>query len=249
MTQSVIYLGDTHLENAAAYLAGLMHAWDWEFDYVRSDESPSEDRLDAGHALYILSDYPSANLTDAAQAKIVERIADGAGLIMIGGWESFHGVGGDWDGTPIGDKLPVEIADTDDRVNCDHPVLVAKTASHPAVDGLPWEERPPLIGGFNRVTAKADANVLLEARHFKANRNGEVFQFEPTESDPLLVVGEYGQGRVAALTTDVAPHWVGPLVDWGDGRVTAQADGAGDVEVGDLYARFFRQLLEWLRNN
>lgn len=249
MTQSVIYLGDTHLENAAAYLAGLMHSWGWEFDFVRSDEPPTEELIDAGHALYILSDYPAANFNAGLQTKIVERVANGAGLIMIGGWESFHGLGGDWDGTAIGDILPVEIGNSDDRVNCDHPVLVAKMASHPAVDGLPWDERPPLIGGFNRVTARADATVLLEARHIQASRNADAFQFEPNGSDPLLVIGEHGRGRVAAFTTDVAPHWVGPLVDWGDERVTAKANGANDVEVGNLYARFFRQLLEWLRNN
>lgn len=246
MTKPVLYLGDTHLENAAAYLAGLLNHWGWEFDYVPSDEAVDANTLKTGHSLYILSDYPAANLSDALQQRIVQDVENGAGLIMIGGWESFHGVGGDWDGTPIGDILPVEISGEDDRVNCDHPVLVAPTAAHPAVDGLPWNERPPLIGGFNRVTAKPRATVVLEARHFRAARFSDAFEFTPTETDPLLIFGTHGKGRVAAFTTDVAPHWVGPLVDWGDGRVNAQAPGGNDVEVGDLYAQFLRQLLTGL---
>ncbi len=36
------------------------------------------------------------------------------------------------------------------------------------------------------------------------------------KSRRCLVVGQHGRGRTAALATDVAPHWVGGLVDWGD---------------------------------
>lgn len=243
---SVLYLGDTHLHDAAAYLAGLMHSWGWAFDYVASGE-PADASLFAGNRrLYVLSDYPAAQLAGDLQRRIADDVAGGAGLIMFGGWESFHGTGGDWDGTPVGDVLPVRIASTDDRVNSDHPVLVAKTSAHPAVDGLPWDERPPAIGGFNRVAPRPDATVLLEARQFTARREGAEFAFHAAGSDPLLVVGRHGRGNTAALATDVAPHWVGPLVDWGDGRVTAQAPQANDVEVGDLYAQFLRQLLTWV---
>ena len=46
----------------------------------------------------------------AAQTVIAEHVQRGAGLLMIGGWESYHGLGGDWDGTPIGDLLPVTVS-------------------------------------------------------------------------------------------------------------------------------------------
>ena len=68
------------------------------------------------------------------------------------------------------------------------------------------------------------------------------------------MVGSYGEGNTAALATDLAPHWVGPLVDWGtenhpvpsgDGRVATQAKGAEGVEVGCLYAQLVYQLLAW----
>ena len=245
MANSILYLGDTHLRDAAAYLAGLLHHWGWEFEYVRSDESATSEMLAVPRALFIVSDYPSARMDVAVQRRLLEQVTAGAGLIMIGGWESFHGLGGDWDGTPIGDALPVAIATEDDRLNCDQPVLVRRVAEHPAVNDLPWDSRPPVIGGFNRLVAKTESTVLLEARRLAAQRSGDEFVFTPLDRHPLLVVGQFGSGRTAALATDVAPHWVGPLVDWGTPRVSAQAPGANGIEVGGDYATFFRQLLSW----
>lgn len=246
MANPILYLGDTHLRDAAAYLAGMMHGWGWRFDYVPSHEPASAELLETPRALFIVSDYPAARMGAAAQRKLVEQVAAGAGLIMLGGWESFHGLGGDWDGTLVGDALPVVISSADDRLNCDQPVLVRKIADHPVVNGLPWDSRPPVIGGFIRFTPKPEATVLLEAHRFAARHDGTSFQFEPHDRHPLLVIGKHGAGRVAALATDVAPHWVGPLVDWGTPRVTAQAPEANGVEVGGDYATFFRQLLSWV---
>jgi uncharacterized membrane protein len=165
---------------------------------------------------------------------------------MIGGWESFHGQGGDWDNSPIGNILPVEIAEIDDRRNCDQPVLVRQVQEHPVIENLPWMDRPPVIGGFNEVKAKPGSEVLLEACVFEAKYQAEdQFTFQFAECLPLLVVGEYESGRTSALMTDVAPHWVGPLVDWGRPRVSAQAPNANAIEVGGHYARFLQQLLEW----
>jgi len=70
------------------------------------------------------------------------------------------------------------------------------------------------------------------------------FEFSRGKENPLLIVGRHGEGRTAALATDVAPHWVGGFVDWGDRRVTQPV--AGDaIEVGNWYAQFFRNLLVW----
>lgn len=246
MTHSILYLGDTHLHDAAAYLAGLMHGWGWAFDYVPSHQSATAAMFDVSRTMIIISDYPAARMDASAQRKLVEQVGGGAGLIMIGGWESFHGLGGDWDSTAVGDALPVIIASEDDRMNCDQPVLVRHLAEHPVVNGLPWESRPPVIGGFNKFTAKPEATVLLEAQRFTAVSDGSEFHFTPLDRHPLLVIGEMGRGRTAALATDVAPHWVGPLVDWGVSRVAAQAPQANAVEVGGDYASFLRQLLKWV---
>jgi uncharacterized membrane protein len=246
MPVSVLYLGDTSLLGAAAYLAGLIHRAGWTLDYVPSHLPAGAEWFDRPRSLYVLSDYPAARLSPPLQQRLVEAVGAGAGLLMIGGWESYHGCGGDWDQTAVAAALPVEISRTDDRVNCDQPALVRCVQDHPAVDGLPWNARPPCIGGFNRFQPKRGAEVLLETQRFRALRDGQEFRFEPVSCDPLLVAGTHGDGRVAALATDVAPHWVGGLVDWGEGRVTAQAPGAEAVEVGDLYAQFFQQLLAWI---
>jgi uncharacterized membrane protein len=247
VAQRVLYCGDTTLDTAATYLASLMTEWQVDFDYVPSDQPLTVD-LDVGSFdLFILSDYPAERIGSALQQRIVERVSAGASLLMIGGWESYHGLGGDWDGTSIGNALPVEISATDDRLNCDSPVFVQPLISdHPIVASLPWIERPPLIGGFNRLAAKTDASIVLQAVRTTARRDGDSFTLRPVDSYPLLVTGNCGQGKTAALATDVAPHWIGPMVDWGQARVSAQAAGTDGVEVGNLYARFLRQLIEWL---
>ena len=245
MLGSVLYMGDTRLDDAAAYLAALMTHWKWEFEYIPSDVAAATELFDRRRALFVLSDYPSSRIDPLLQRRMIEQVADGAGLLMCGGWESYHGCGGDWDKTPDAEILPVEISSTDDRVNCDSPLLVARVSSHPTVDGLPWDERPPVIGGFNRLTAKSNATVVLESHQFSAGRDESGFSFDFVRTDPLLICGQHGRGRTAALATDVAPHWVGPLIDWGTPRVVAQASGGNEVEVGGDYARFMRQLLDW----
>lgn len=246
MSDSILYLGDTSLETAAAYLAGVMTHAGLKFDHVAGDAPLAADAVAQPRPLYILSDFPARLVPRPLQQRIAEHVARGAGLLMLGGWESYCGLGGDWADTPLGEILPVHIARSDDRRNCDDLVLVAcANEEHPAVRGLPWRERPPIIGGFNEVRTRAGAELLLTARRYRPRFAGTDVQLTAGAEHPLLVVGVHGHGRTAALTTDVAPHWVGPLVDWGDERVSAQAPGAPQVEVGSLYVQFLRQLLEW----
>jgi hypothetical protein len=241
----VLYCGDTTLDTAASYLAGLLAHAGIRFQYVPSDR-PVDEKLVVGNwQLVILSDYPAAKFSRELQASVASRVEKGAGLLMIGGWESYHGLGGDWDGTPLGDLLPVTISKTDDRWNCDRLLLVKQRAGHSIVDGLPLGSRPPIVGGLNRVQVKQGDTLLLSAEQFQIEWNNDAPQLKATMSHPFLVVGQRGQGRVAALTTDLAPHWVGPLVDWGDARVTAKAPGTGGIEVGDLYTEFVTRLVSW----
>ena len=249
----VLYLGDTALTGAACYLTGLMTHWGWRYRYVPSNVALDGTVLEGDGdqpGLIVLSDYPSKNIKPSTQERVVEWVGHGVGLLMIGGWESFCGHGGNWAGTPVGQILPVQVSESDDRVNCDHPALLGCRGDHPVTDGLPWSTRPPTVGGFNRFEPKPEAQVLLDVHQFEACRRDAGFEFREVRRDPMLVVGEHSQGgatsigtsggggtsggysggipgvgRVAALATDVAPHWVGGLVDWGNSRVTAQAPG------------------------
>ena len=243
----VLYLGDTALSGGAAYLAGLMTAFGIGYDYVPGDVNLSSEMASVRRKLFILSDYPSSRMPAAAAEIVLKQVHDhAAGLLMIGGWESFHGHGGNWDGTPIGNALPVEIFDEDDRINCDQPALILAGEAHEITAELPWASRPPTIGGFNRVIAKPGSATPLLVQRFSAVYDAGRFQFTPEEQDPLLVIGAHGFGLTAALMTDLAPHWVGGFVDWGDAeRVKAQAPGSWEIEVGNLYSQFVANLLAW----
>lgn len=247
MSLPILYCGDTELGGAASYLAGLMTACGWSFNYVPSDRPLSEETLGTGRKLFIVSDYPAAQMPASVQSALVEQVTAGAGLLMIGGWESFHGLGGDWDGTDVGNALPVRTGDVDDRVNFPQSAFLSVAAAdHPTIAGLPWSSTPPAIGGMNRVTAVPAGTVVLTARPLQMSAAGpHPWQASFGPELPALVVAEHGRGRTAAFLSDVAPHWVGGFVDWGDRRVTAQAAGAPGVEVGGWYADFWRQLLSW----
>jgi len=195
--------------------------------------------------LFILSDFTASCFPVEHQHAMLEQVAGGAGLLMIGGWESYQGAAGHWHGTPVAEALPVEISGTDDRVNCDQPTFARPLAKHPILANLPWDDRPPVIGGYNRVRLRDRGTLLMAADRYAAQRADHGVTLEPLASDPLLVVGAHGSGRIACWTSDVAPHWIGPMVDWGDQRVAAQAPGAEAVEVGNHYAQYFTQLLRW----
>lgn len=245
MPAPILYCGDTTLETAAAYLGGLLSRGGFEFDYCPSHERTAAGSIQ-GRRLVILSDYPSAQLSRDAQTTLVSAVNNGTSLLMIGGWESFHGLGGDWDSTAMAAILPVVMQTTDDRLNCDHPALIRQVGNHAVVDGLPWTERAPYVGGFNRFEVKPGSKVVLEADRVRPSFENGIWRITLVETHPLLVLGQHGNGFTAAIATDVAPHWVGGFVDWGDGRVTGQAPGAGAIEVGDLYAQFWTQLVSWL---
>jgi uncharacterized membrane protein len=126
-------------------------------------------------------------------------VAEGGGLLMIGGYLSFAGIEGKarYHGTAVEDALPVTISATDDRAEMPQGVVpAAASPGHPVLDGLPaaW----PALLGYNRVTAKPGATVVV--------RVGD---------DPLIACGGHGAGRAAVFTSDCAPHWGPPgFLDW-----------------------------------
>ena len=249
MTAPILYCGDTELTGAASYLAGLMSSWGWKFDYLPSHVAVTPQDLTAERSLIIISDYPSTQFSRECQQLALKLIEQGCGLLMIGGWESYHGFGGNWDSAPLAEALPVTISSKDDRVNFPQSAWLQPAAEHPIVSQLPWAENPPAIGGMNRVAAKQSSSTVLNAHSFRVASTGPAaFQFQAAEVLPALVVGDYQKGRTASFLSDVAPHWVGGLVDWGPSRVTAQADQSVGIEVGSDYARFWKQLLEWCMN-
>jgi uncharacterized membrane protein len=231
MPAKVCYLGDDFLTGAAGYLAGVMLHYGIAFDYVPSAEAPPPALVHEPYALYVVSDYPANRFGPTAMRHVADCVQRGSGLVMLGGWESFYGRLGEYHESPLAEVLPVVLGRSDDRANCAQPCLIQKTAEHPIVEGLPWHQ-PPGIGGFNAIAAKPDSQTVLAAVRFAVRCEKTEFQFTRGEESPLLVVGQYGRGRTAAL------------VDWGDRRVVQDVAG-GQIEVGNWYARFFRNLLVW----
>lgn len=241
----ICYLGDNTVEGAAAYLAGIMTHFEIPYEHIDSNVCPDSLFCDTQYAAYVLSDYPAKNLTEEQYKHLAQCVADGSGLIMFGGWESYFGRLGEYHTTLLKDVLPVEMLSEDDRRNYAQPVLVVPAdgkENHPILAGLPWQT-PPGVGGFNEFRPKKDAEVVLEAVRFSVTQEKQDFQFEIQEKTPLLVVGTYGKGRTIALGTDVAPHWVGGFVDWGRPRVTQDVPGGDFVDIGGDYAKFFRNIL------
>lgn len=253
----IAYLGDSPLPGAASYLAGIMTHYGLRFIHIPPAEPPPEAVFADSIGLYVLSDYASAKIPPDTMKRLCERVRAGTGLLMLGGWDSYHGLGGDYDRTPLAELLPVVMLNSDDRRNCPQLVLVRKRMGHPIVDGLPFET-PPGIGGYNEFRPRPTASVVLEGERYKISvkssctakcDSSTVPSLTPEGRFPLLVVeqqerGARGAGRRACLATDVAPHWVGGFVDWGDSRVTTHM-GDDFIEVGEWYAEFFRNLLTW----
>jgi uncharacterized membrane protein len=144
-------------------------------------------------------------------------IKGGGGLMMLGGWLSFSGAGGKggWARSRMAEALPVECMVTEDLVESSAgftaEVLIP---DHPVVKGLPWRSFPPIFG-YNEVKAKPEGQVLVRVKE---------------TGHPLLVVGDYGKGRILTYMSDPAPHW------------------GLNFELWDGYSRFWKQALKWVKN-
>jgi uncharacterized membrane protein len=206
-----------------------------EVDYVRAheisgrfprdrDELAAYDAVilsDVGANSFLLTDetFLRSEVTSNRLVEIAAYVEAGGGLVMVGGYLSFTGIDGRarYSQTPLAEVLPVTMLDYDDRVEVPQGATPTVAApGHPAIAGV--GEGWPRLLGYNRLVPKEDATVVA--------RVGD---------DPLLVVGEHGDGRTAAFASDCAPHWAPPefvewpdyaalwssIVLWAGGRVTA----------------------------
>ena len=151
---------------------------------------------------------------------IRDYVAAGGGLVMVGGYLSFQGIGAGarFRGTPVAEVLPVEILAWDDRIELPEGFVpeVVGPGDHPILAGL-GRDWPALLG-VNEVALKPGRDVELLAR-LPADEGGH----------PLLVAGRHGAGRCVAWTSDIGPHWLPP-----------------DFAAWPGYARLWRQILAWL---
>ncbi len=244
----ILYAGDSSPGGTADYILAVLRTLRASVRHV-----PPADRLtlrDVSRRLdaVILSDMSAAHVPLPVQAAIARQVAQGTGLLMVGGWGSFSGPLGRWERSRLARLLPVRCLGRDDRVNLPGGALVVPEARHAMCAGLPWAH-PPVICGFNRIAALPGSRVLLSARAIVSRRTRSGYRVTLSAArQALLVVGPPSGPRVAALATDLAPHWCGGLVDWGVRRRVLPVHGTGAirVEVGAAYVRFVSQLVRWV---
>ncbi len=153
----------------------------------------------------------------------------GHGFAMIGGPKLFHE--GKFSLSPIEDMLPFRFVEQElyrrdgphrvrlSRAGVNHPIM--SFSDHmPREDLEParfWPEMPPL-DGMNLIEAKNASTVLLESD------DGVPY--------PVLIISEYGEGRVLTLATDDAWKWYMGLVARGEGT--------------QPYLRLVHRMVRWL---
>lgn len=131
--------------------------------------------------------------------------AEGGSLAMFGGYFSFQGIDGKarWRRTAVEQALPVECLPYDDRIEVPegfHPNIDPAYQSHPIFKGISGEW--PLLLGVNEVIAKPDSTVLARLP-------------DDLGGHPLLVTGQYQQGKTLVWTSDISPHWLPQsFIDW-----------------------------------
>jgi uncharacterized membrane protein len=163
--------------------------------------------------------------------RIRDYVMNGGSFAMLGGARSF-GAGG-YQGTPIADVLPVEVAAGDHSIDLAEvtPQLVPEATHHPLVELSPrlsdnaaaWAGLAPLAG-VNLLASMREGSQALLVHPKLTLPNGEPM--------PVLVVGTAGKGRSMALTSDSSFRW---------GITTGGRTGDASA-----YERFWDRTLRWL---
>jgi uncharacterized membrane protein len=161
-----------------------------------------------------------------ATDQLEKLVNKGAGLIMLGGYNTFGNAG--WPNTALRDVLPVTIAGPNNDIG----QIDVKVKMEPTEAGLrlfsyllrlsdsvkdpreAWELLPPLDGMTKLGPPKNNIATVLAV-----NSNG---------GEALLVAGQYGAGRTLAFGGDTTWRWL------------------RDEKTQEMHSRFWRQVVVWL---
>lgn len=213
---------------------------DLELDFVpirgnRNWPVSLEAALEPGrYDIFVIGDLDASAIGDTQWQQIADRISEGAGLITLGGFQTY-GTGG-YANSPMSDVLPIKMdpsrrrqpargvmssAERNARAagQLSGPIKVQVAKNHPIVDlggqnpKSVWSSLPDLSGANRIVGARVATGVQV--------------LLQTLDQHPLLVIGGYGKGRVASLAIDETYRW------WRAGKA-------------DAHVRFWRQLMLWL---
>ena len=238
----VFYAGDSPVGGAANYLRGVLREMKARVTHLPPSEKLKPAFLKSRYDVIILSDYAAAQTPLVSQKIIAKQVQNHAGFLMVGGWGSYSGPFGGWRGSWIEKLLPVTCKKSDDRVNFPGGASLVLKDTGGFLNPKIFRQMPAICG-LNEIVPKDKSKILLAAR--KILSDGHHIHLEARQY-PLLVVGDHPQKRVAALATDLAPHWCGGLVDWGTKSQKLKVTSKIQIQVGNYYIDFVSSLVRWL---
>jgi uncharacterized membrane protein len=182
--------------------------------------------------VFILGDLDRSYLSAAQMANLKAAVAEGRGLLAIGGSNSF-GPGG-YEGTAVEETLPVAVGPrtmgqettpfilrlTPEGLN--HPIFTGTRDFFSYQAQTPKEKLPLLLGCNVLGLPKPGASVLAVHPERRTDAGAPL---------PVLVVHAYGKGRAAAFAADTTFRWYLPF----------RALGRESP-----YTRFWGQMVRWL---
>ena len=242
MSTKILYCGDSPVGGAANYLLGALRHMRARVVHLPPAEKLRPKDLQKSYDVIIFSDYSKTEVDSKVERLITAQVESGTGFLMIGGWGSYSGPLGGWKGSLIEKLLPVICKNSDDRTNFPSGASVVLKNRYGFLNAQSFKQTPSICG-LNAVHPKPGSKILLAARPIISN--GKKIRLAPKEY-PLLVVDSQPDRRVAALTTDLAPHWCGGLVDWGNKTLKLSVTPRIQIQVGNYYIQFITSLLGWL---
>lgn len=162
-------------------------------------------------------------------------VEGGGGLAMLGGDMSFSS--GGYQDTPVAAALPIELLEpwgNTDLLDTGRfsPQLTEAGKTHPVTalryavpdNVAAWKSLPELEGVNRVIGANSDATVLAVHPRLRTAKGQPM---------PVIVTGEYGQGRTLVVTTDSL---------WRYGFVAAAKPG----DDGRAYTKLWENAIRWL---
>lgn len=178
----------------------------------------------------IVGDLDVSGFSPEDMQNIKDTVSDGAGLIMLGGYNSFSS---GYRGTGLADVLPCEIAVGEPRQDKNEfvPQLTPLGEVSPVFAGV-----TDYFQGPQRPASRKIPPLRGQVRLGRVKPAASVLAVNPLRSDegrplPVLVVQNFGAGRTAAFAGDTTWRWF------------AQLRGLG---LDSPYIRFWGQLVRWL---
>ena len=207
------FITTTYAEGAGSFIAALElsgHEVTFMPSHVAADKFPSSSAELDLYDVVVLSDIGSNTLLLSTSTFIKGQkqpnrlqilsdwIESGGNFLMVGGYLSFQGIEAkaNYRNTLMANVLPILMEQGDDRSENPEGVFPKVVSDHNIVKNI--EGNWPAILGYQKLIAKPGTQVILEV-----------------DGNPLLVIGSFGKGRVAAFASDLGPHWIpNEFLEW-----------------------------------